>query len=90
MLAVIHHLAISNNLPLKTIAEWLASLCKYLIIEFIPKEDSQVQLLLKTRVDIFTGYDVEGFETAFGQYFNLCDKTHIEQTRRTLYLFQAK
>jgi hypothetical protein len=88
MLAVIHHLAISNNLPLQTIAEWLSTLCEYLIIEFVPKEDSQVQVLLKTRVDIFTGYTAEGFEGAFSQYFQLCEKTPLEQSKRTLYLFK--
>ena len=88
MLAVIHHLAISNNLPLQIIAEWLSMLCTYLIIEFVPKEDSQVQVLLKTRVDIFSGYTEAGFEAAFSQYFQLCEKTPVEQSRRTLYLFK--
>jgi ribosomal protein L11 methylase PrmA len=88
MLAVIHHLAISNNLPLQAIAEWLSGLCAYLIIEFVPKEDSQVQVLLKTRADIFTGYTTEGFEAAFSQYFLLCEKTPVAQSNRTLYLFK--
>jgi hypothetical protein len=90
MLAVIHHLAISNNLPLPLIAEWLSSLCKYLIIEFVPKEDSQVQILLKTRVDIFPGYTMSGFESAFTGYFSLREKISIGQSLRTLYLFQSR
>ncbi|MDA0093657.1 hypothetical protein OFR75_01135 [Brachyspira hyodysenteriae] len=48
-LALIHHLAISNNVPLTYIAEYFSSLAKYLIIEFVPKEDSQVHKLLLTR-----------------------------------------
>ncbi|GHT63437.1 nodulation protein NoeA [Spirochaetia bacterium] len=90
MLAVIHHLAISNNLPLEMIAAWLASLSKYLIIEFVPKEDSQVKILLKTRIDIFPDYHETGFESAFGKYFQLCDKTPIQQSKRTLYLLKTK
>jgi hypothetical protein len=90
MLAVVHHLAISNNLPLEMIAAWLASLSKYLIIEFVPKTDSQTAILLKTRVDIFPDYHESGFEAAFGNYFQLCDKTPIEESERTLYLFKAK
>jgi len=87
MLAVIHHLAISNNLPLEKIAQWLAALCEYLIIEFVPKEDSQVKILLKTRVDIFPDYSIEGFESAFTSCFRLRGKTQIDQSKRTLYLF---
>ena len=89
MLAVIHHLAISNNLPLEKIAQWLSSLCEYLIIEFVPKEDSQVKILLKTRMDIFPEYTTEGFEAAFNKYFSLCNKIQIEQSQRTLYLFKV-
>jgi hypothetical protein len=69
MLAVIHHLVISNNLPLDMIAAYLASFTRFLIIEFVPKEDSRVQRLLKTRADIFPGryggMFLKGFERPF-------------------------
>ena len=88
-LALIHHLAISNNLPLEIIASWLSPLCEYLIMEFVPKEDSQVKILLKTRVDIFPNYTVDGFESAFSGYFTLCEKVRIDSSERTLYLFRS-
>jgi hypothetical protein len=89
MLAVIHHLAISNNLSLEMLAAWLSSLTEHLIIEFVPKEDSQVKILLRTRLDIFPDYSEIGFESAFGKYFRLCDKAKIEQSERILYLFKS-
>ena len=52
-LALIHHLAISNNLPFSLIAAFLSQVCRFLIIEFVPKNDSQVQRLIRTREDIF-------------------------------------
>ena len=55
-LALIHHLAISNNLPLHKIADFFSKTCNSLIIEFIPKDDSQVQRLLTSRKDIFIEY----------------------------------
>src|SRR5690606_20972341 len=67
-LAVVHHLAISNNVPLEKIAEQFYSMSKKgLVVEFIPKEDSQVKILLATREDVFPGYTKEGFEKAFGK-----------------------
>ena len=39
VLAMLHHLAIGNNVPFEKIAEFLSSVAKSLIIEFIPKED---------------------------------------------------
>lgn len=89
-LAIIHHLAISNNLPLEKIAEYFAHMSKNLIIEFVPKEDSQVQILLATREDIFPNYNIQGFETAFSQYYNIKQKHKINGTERTLYLMELK
>jgi len=90
MLALIHHLTISNNVPFEMIAQWLASLCKHLIIEFIPKEDSQVKRMLATREDIFKDYTIDAFESVFQRYFTLCDKQKIEESDRVLYLFKIK
>lgn len=86
-LALIHHLAISNNLPLERIAKYFAKLGDYLIIEFVPKEDSQVQKLLATREDIFPDYNEQGFETAFYSHFELIRKQPIAGTKRTMYLY---
>lgn len=89
-LALIHHLALSNNLPLYKIAEFFSTLCKYLIIEFIPKKDSQVQKMLSSRVDIFKDYDKNIFESIFSRYFTINCSESIMDSERTLYLMQKK
>jgi ribosomal protein L11 methylase PrmA len=85
-LALIHHLAIRNNVPLLYAARFFAGLCRSLIIEFVPKGDSQVQRLLATRDDIFPDYTREGFEQAFSQAFSIRSATRIEGSERILYL----
>jgi ribosomal protein L11 methylase PrmA len=87
-LALVHHLAITNNLPLSQIADFLACLGETLIIEFVPKEDSQVQRLLAAREDIFPDYTQAGFEAAFGGYFQIEEAVPIPDTVRTLYLMR--
>ncbi len=89
-LALIHHLAISNNVPLSQIAEFFHGLGNWLVIEFVPKEDSQVQKLLASREDIFDGYSVKGFERAFGEYFDICGKREVEGSKRVLYLLERR
>ena len=89
-LALIHHMAISNNVPFNKIAGWFSCLGKYLIIEFVPKNDSQVELLLKTRVDIFGSYTQEKFEECFKEYYKIVEKNKIEDSERTLYLMERK
>jgi len=87
-LALVHHLAISNNVPLARIARFFQSICKSLIIEFVPKEDSQVQRLLASRKDVFTDYNRDAFERSFGRYFSIETRRDIEGTKRTLYLMR--
>jgi len=87
-LALVHHLAISNNVPLEKLSRFFAALARYLIVEFIPKEDSQVKRLLATRVDIFPDYHVEGFEKAFAGQFKILRKEAIKDSSRVLYLLE--
>lgn len=89
-LAVIHHLAISNNLPFDRIAKYFHALAPYLIIEFVPKADSQVQKLLATREDIFPDYTEDGFERAFGPYYTITQSQKIAGSKRTLYVMRRK
>lgn len=89
-LALVHHLAISNNVPLPDLAEFFASLGRWLIVEFIPKEDSQVQRLLATRADIFPQYHQAGFEAAFQPYFIQHECLPIEGSKRIMYLLERR
>ena len=89
-LALVHHLAISNNVPFSHIAAFLRLLCRSLIIEFVPKNDSQVQRLLHSREDVFPDYDQEHFEASFGEYFSLIKRETIADTKRALYLMEKQ
>ena len=87
-LALIHHVCISNNIPFSYFFESVSKMGKYLIIEFVPKEDSKVQELLKTREDIFDEYDVEHFESAAKKYYNILEKKCVKDSKRILYLME--
>jgi ribosomal protein L11 methylase PrmA len=89
-LAIIHHLAIGRNLPLPRLAEFLAATAKHVIIEFVPKGDSKVDILLASRRDVFAEYDAEHFEAAMSEHFKLVKKTPISKSKRTMYLYKRK
>lgn len=89
-LAFIHHLAISNNVSFDMIADWFSKLGEYLIIEFIPKNDTQIVKLLQTRKDIFEWYNNNNFEEVFSKYFNIIEKKKIIDSKRYLYLMKVK
>ncbi len=89
-LALIHHLAISNNTPLSDIAAFFSRICRFLVIEFVPKNDSQVQRLLRSREDVFPDYGQDHFESAFGENFSLLKLERIADTRRIIYLMRNR
>ncbi len=89
-LALIHHLSISNNVPLPLLAAFFARAGQWLIIEFVPKSDSQVKRLLATREDVFPNYTKDGFESAFGEVFDIVQSEAIQGSERTLFLLRRK
>jgi len=76
--------------PLGSLSKFMSTLCNALIIEFVPKEDSNAQKLLVSRKDIFTEYHQEGFEEAFQRDFRIIEKESIPDSLRTLYLLEKR
>jgi len=89
-LALIHHLSISNNLPLDSLASFFRNICNWLIIEFVPKSDPKVQILLATRDDIFTNYTQSAFESEFSKFFSIQTSARINDSERTLFLMRRR
>jgi len=83
-------LAISNNLPFHKIAQFLSELSNHLIIEFVPKSDSQVIKLLQSRKDIFENYDEQTFIREFEVFYDIKGKEKIIDSERTIYWLQRK
>lgn len=89
-LALVHHLAIGNNLPLERISSFLARAGRHLLIEFVPKSDPQVGRLLVTREDIFTSYSQGEFERAFERDFVIKRRLAISGSERVLYVMERR
>jgi len=87
-LALVHHLAITNNVPLDQIALFMATLGHWLVVEFVPKDDPQTQKLLSSREDIFVDYSRNKFEEVFSAYYQIEDSVVINNSARTLYLMK--
>jgi ribosomal protein L11 methylase PrmA len=85
-LALVHHLAIGNNLPFDYIAGFLHQVCQALVVEFVPKSDGQVQQLLRSRKDIFPDYSEAAFVRHFSTYFRVIETVPLCDSERKLYL----
>jgi ribosomal protein L11 methylase PrmA len=86
-LAIVHHLAISRNIPLEMIVDWLIQIAPYGIIEFVQKDDPMVRELLTLRRDVFLDYSKENFEAAIKARAQIVRSETVSATGRTLYLY---
>lgn len=89
-LALIHHLAISNNVPFDGVASFFSSISRWLIIEYVPKHDPQVERMLVTREDIFADYNQEAFERVFSDRYRIVEAEAITGSERRLYLMERR
>lgn len=86
-LALIHHLAIGKNIPFDMIALLFHTVCrKQLLIEFVPKNDEKVKLMLSFKEDIYSAYSEENFEQSFKKYFTVSKRQPVGNSGRVLYL----
>jgi ribosomal protein L11 methylase PrmA len=60
-LAVVHHLAIGRNIPLPEVARMLLEIAPQCLVEFVPKDDPMVTLMLSQREDVFADYGISQF-----------------------------
>jgi hypothetical protein len=76
--------------PFTLIAKMFRRLSPNLVIEFIPRGDSQIDKLLSTRKDVFAEYHEDQFRDTFGTYFDIVKSEPIPGTKRTLYAMTAR
>jgi ribosomal protein L11 methylase PrmA len=89
-LALVHHLAIAKNVPLRLIAKWLQPMGEHLIIEFVPKDDEKVKQLLQNRKDIFADFSLENFKSIFSEKYKMVREERVGNTNRILFLMTRK
>jgi SAM-dependent methyltransferase len=90
-LALVHHVAISANVPVKEFVDWLASLGSTLVVEFPTREDPMVkQLLAPKRDGLHPDYELDFFERTLKDAFEVEKSERLESGTRVLYHARPK
>ena len=87
-LAVVHHLAITKNLPLHQVIDWIIDMAPQGVIEFVPKSDPMVQRLLNLREDIFANYDEDSFRSIMATRARIIKSSVVSSGGRTLFWYE--
>ncbi|HET7828580.1 MAG TPA: hypothetical protein VFL03_03390 [Candidatus Limnocylindrales bacterium] len=89
-LALVHHLAISRNVPLPMLLDLFADLAPWAVVEFVPKEDPMVRRLLATREDVFPAYTLDGFRAAAVARYEIVAEQPVAESTRVMFLLRRR
>ncbi len=89
-LALGHHLVLGENIPLRDVAAFFATLGPWLIIEFVPTRDPRAETLFGSAEDSAPHYTQETFEAAFDLFYEVIHRQHITESERVLYLLRKR
>jgi SAM-dependent methyltransferase len=90
-LALIHHMAISANVPVREFVDWLAGLRSSLAIEFPTIEDPMVKRLLSgKREGLHSDYELGYFERCLSEAFDVERRERLGSGTRVLYFARPK
>jgi SAM-dependent methyltransferase len=91
MLALMHHLLVTERVPLRDILDLAADLTRSLVlIEFVPLEDPMFQRLLRGRGALFAQYNRALFEECCQRRFEIVRAADLSGTQRRLYLLRKR
>ncbi len=91
MLAVIHHMLVTERVPLNDVIDLAAELTtRFLLIEFVAPEDSMFRRLTRGREELHRDLTAEVFEASCRRHFEIVRSQHVEGTSRWLYWIRRK
>ena len=89
-LALIHHIAISANVPIPIFLDWLQSFKADIVIEFVTREDDMVKKLLTNKTVNYDHYNLDIFETELGHRFKIIDSELLKGGHRKIFFVAPK
>ena len=91
MLAVIHHMLVTERIPLLQILQLAAELTtKLLIVEFVAPDDQMFRVLTRGREHLHDDLTVEVFEATAKGFFEIVTYQRLGESKRWIYLLRKK
>lgn len=91
MLALMHHILVTERIPLEELLALAAELSRdYMLIEFVAPEDPKFQRIVRGREALYSHLTKERFETAAQAHWELVRSKRITGLHRWLYLYRRR
>jgi len=89
-LALLHHLVITNNIPMVEVVDWLGALGADLVLEFVQRDDPMVERLIRHKDEAYADYDERRLQTCLDGRFHVEAREPLPSGRRVLYHARAR
>lgn len=90
-LAVIHHLSITDGVPLPLIFQLVHELVRNgAVVEFVPPADPMFRRMIRNKEHLEAKLTREAFETAFEPYFVVQEHLEIPESGRVMYCLKKR
>lgn len=91
MLATLHHLIVTERIPLDEVAQLAADLTTgYAVVEYVAKEDPMFRQIARGREHLHGDFTRERFESSFGRHFTILRSEPVKADLRWLYLLEKR
>ena len=91
MLAVIHHMLVSERIPLPEIMRLASELTRdLLVVEYVGPQDPMFKRISRGRDHLHVGLTEEYFESVARQYFEIIRAERLGDTHRRIYMMRRK
>ena len=86
--AVVHHLAISKNIPLYEVLNFIIKLSKKGLIEFIPNDDEMVKRMKMFKTKDYDDYNLENFLKYLNEKCNIVKVHDLKGSKRKIIYYE--
>jgi hypothetical protein len=91
MLALLHHLLVTDRVPLEDVVDLAAALTRdSVVIEYVGPGDVMFKKIARGRDHLFAGLTREGFERACQRHFDIARSQRLPESDRWLYLLRRR
>jgi hypothetical protein len=90
-LAVVHHLLVTNRIPLDEVVDLIARLStRHVILELVDRSDPMFRRLARGNQHLYEDLTIAMQERTFAERFRVIDRCELEGIPRTLYVMEKR
>ena len=90
-LAVLHHIMVTEGIPLTRIIGLIADITnECAVIEFVPRNDPMFMKIARGREGLYSWYDQETFESICSERFEIIESITLAPSKRRLYHLEKR